>query len=278
MYCWFRPRLSSVACYAAISVLLLLVGSAQAATPTSRQARERAARKACLAGDYAKGVSILSDLFLDTSEVIYIFNQGRCLEQNQRYEDAIGRFREYLRVGKKLSASDSAVAEKHIADCEALLGRQPSGSVQPPPTAVIEPPIPVVPPPAPAPEPPVIVVRQPAEPSSTGKGAGLRTAGIVTAAVGVAAVAAGVVLGLKVSNMAHDMESTPGAYSESKESDRKTYATLGWVSYGIGGAAIATGAVLYIIGIRAKDDQPANLAVVPAIQGGNFGAVLKGAF
>jgi hypothetical protein len=60
-------------------------------------AQERAARKACLKGDYGKGVDILADLFVDTKDPTYIFNQGRCFEQNRRYEDAIGRFEEYLR-------------------------------------------------------------------------------------------------------------------------------------------------------------------------------------
>jgi len=88
------------------------------------QARERAARKACLVGEYAKGVSILSDLFLDSKDPTYIYNQARCLEQNRRYEEAIARFQEYLRIDTKAEAADRAEAEKHIADCQALLAKQ----------------------------------------------------------------------------------------------------------------------------------------------------------
>jgi hypothetical protein len=54
-----------------------------------RQAQEKAARKACLTGDYATGVSILADLFVESKDPLYIFNQGRCMEQNSRYKDAI---------------------------------------------------------------------------------------------------------------------------------------------------------------------------------------------
>jgi hypothetical protein len=44
------------------------------------QSRERQAKKACLSGDYAKGVSILSDLFLETGDATYLCNQGSCYE------------------------------------------------------------------------------------------------------------------------------------------------------------------------------------------------------
>jgi hypothetical protein len=46
--------------------------------PAGKAGQERAARKACLSGDYAKGVEILSDLFIDTKDPVYLFNQGRC--------------------------------------------------------------------------------------------------------------------------------------------------------------------------------------------------------
>ena len=54
---------------------LLVAGQARAARV---DARERAAKKACLTGDAAKGVEILADLFIDTDDATYIFNQGRC--------------------------------------------------------------------------------------------------------------------------------------------------------------------------------------------------------
>jgi curli biogenesis system outer membrane secretion channel CsgG len=108
--------------------------STRAAEAGRGENRARTARMACLSGDYAKGVSILSALFVETNDSTHIYNQARCFEQNRRYEDAIARFQEYLRAAKKLSKIDSAEAEKHIADCQGLLAAQPnpaSGS-QPP--------------------------------------------------------------------------------------------------------------------------------------------------
>src|SRR5664279_1677313 len=82
----------------------------------SKQSQERAARKACLTGDYAKGVAILSDLFIELRDPTFLFNQGRCFEQNRRYEDAIARFEEYLTVpGGNLSAEDRAEAAQVYA-------------------------------------------------------------------------------------------------------------------------------------------------------------------
>ena len=158
-----------------------VAGSVQAA---SWQAQERAARKACLTGDYSNGVAILSDLFLDTKDPIWIFNQGRCLEQNRRYEDAIARFEEYLHVGEtsKLNKTDRAAAQKHIADCQESLARQ---LARVPPLS--EAPQPLIPAPQPAvlpaatPQPATPeVYSKPARPvSEDNQGKGLRIAGII---------------------------------------------------------------------------------------------------
>jgi hypothetical protein len=262
-------------CLIVASALLasLAVQSAKAATPRG-QPLERAARKACLAGDYAKGVSILSDLFVDTQDPTHIFNQGRCFEQNLRYEEAIGRFQEYLRAGRNLSTSDQAAAEKHIVDCQELLAKQTANlqPVAPSPPVVREAPTP----PAPAPIGPV-VIQQPA-PMPSGGGSGLRTAGIITAAVGGAALIGGVILNVKVNSMASDMESAPGSYSPSKESDRKTLQTLGWIGYGVGAACVATGAVLYVVGLRRHSGESGRLALLPVLGPAQAGAVLQGAF
>lgn len=209
---------------ALLASCLLMAETAQAA---GRQAaQERAARKACLTGDYAKGVAILSDLFLDTGDATYIFNQGRCFEQNRRFEDAIGRFEEYLRpsTNPKLKEADKVAAEQHIADCKQSLAQQTSRSVAPPsappqPQTPVGAPSPVLaPPPTPA---PMVAAQSMPSQREDQSGAGLRTAGIITASIGGAAFVAGVILNVKVNGMASDMQTTPGGYSAGKESDRR---------------------------------------------------------
>jgi len=67
-----------------LTTVLLVLLVAPLAHAAGKEAKERAARKACLSGDYDKGVEILSDLFLDTVDANYIFDQARCFEQNNR--------------------------------------------------------------------------------------------------------------------------------------------------------------------------------------------------
>jgi hypothetical protein len=102
----------------ALSLLLVPVS---ARAQAGREAQERAAKKACLVGDTTRGVEILTDLFVDTNDPTYIFNQGRCYEQNRLYEQAISRFREYLVKAKSASREERADAEKHITDCQAYM-------------------------------------------------------------------------------------------------------------------------------------------------------------
>jgi hypothetical protein len=262
-----------------VGVLLGVLAGGTAQAASNRHAQERAARKACLSGDYQTGVSILSDLFVDTKDPTYIFNQGRCFEQNRRYEDAIGRFQEYLRAGKRLESSAKAEAEKHIADCQELLAKQTVQTAPPPappPPAPIVQELPAATATATSPV-PGVSAQAPAT-TSPGNGASLRLAGIVTASVGVAAMATAIILNLKVNSMSSDMESVPGGYSSSKESDRQSLVTWGWIGYGVGSGCIATGAILYILGARNASGQSGNLALLPTFAPDQAGAVLKGAF
>lgn len=260
--------------------------SASAAWGAGRDARERTARTACLAGDFAKGAAILSQLFVETRDATYIYNQGRCFEQNARYPEAIARFQEYLLVGRKLGRKDKAEAERHIRRCQEMLAGQ---SAQPEVVPEAAPPKPapgstpaslvVSPPPAASSAGPPMVERALPDPASAADspGAGLRTAGVVTASVGGAVLVAGIILNLKVNSMAGDFETLNG-YTDDKESNRKTYETFGWIGYGVGAACIATGAVLYVLGRRAGREGSSSLALVPALASGEAGAILKGAF
>jgi hypothetical protein len=254
----------------------LLVGPA--ARAQSLDSRERTARTSCLSGDYARGVAILSELFVDTRDPTHIYNQGRCFEQNRRFEEAIARFEEYLRVGTKLGAEEIATAKQHISDCQHRIGGETSPAARPP-SAVPVPP----PPTSVAAAPPVESVAATATPPATptdsaaSPGRGLRIAGIVAGAGGVAIVAAGVGLTLKANSMASDMEKLD-AYTPDKESSRKTYRNLGMVAYGVGAAGIATGLVLSFLGYRAAATEAPRVALSPLVAPGATGAVISGAF
>jgi hypothetical protein len=88
-------------------------------------------------------------------------------------------------------------------------------------------------------------------------------AGIVVGAVGVAAVVAGSLMSVKTHSLVDDMLSN--GYDPNKESSRKTYETMGWVSFGVGTAAIVAGATMYYLGWSAarSASAEANISVVP---------------
>jgi len=257
---------------------LLLTSNASAA---DRGEKEREAKRACLNGDVAKGVAILTDLFVDSGEPIYIYNQGRCFEQNERYQEAIGRFREYLRkVGgsKTVDTAEKDEAEKHVVDCQALLAEKekagPAGETARPA------PLPVGPsPPSSAgsdstSEPAAAVAKPAASPAAAGSpGSGLRIAGIATASVGVAALVVGLVLNLEANSMVRGLTPT---YNRSDDSSSQTYKTLSIVGYSVGGVCLAGGAVLYYLGWRAG--KSSSVALLPSFSTGSASAVLAGVF
>jgi hypothetical protein len=264
--------------FSSLVLVFVMVASARTASaekPASTGAKEKAAKKACALGDYQKGADILTDLFVETNDPTYIYNQGRCYQQNGRWEQAVLRFREYLRKARNLSDSDRAETERQISDCEASLGK--SAQVTPPPVtaspAVAQPePQPSAPPPETAT--PAVSAKPAPPPSDRSEGKSLRTAGIVCAAVGLAAVGTGVGLALKTQSISSD-EQKHGATVD-KENQRKSLETWGWVSYGIGAAAIATGAVLYITG--RPSSQTSSVALLPILAPDGASMMVKGSF
>jgi len=254
----------------------LFVPSSVVAGP--RATLENDARKACLKGDYAKGVDILVDLFVETKNLTYIFNQGRCYEQNQQFKDAIGRFEEYMRAaGTKLSAEDRASAEKHIADCKGSLAREKESAVQPPPVVAL----PVTPAPEPKPQPDqgsMTVAKSTVAPVPAERRWGLITAGIATGAVGVGGIVVGVLMNAKFNQLSSDMESKPGSWSTKQESTQKDYKTLSLVGYGVGAACVLTGAILMGFGAQSSTGSSEGVAFLPMFSVGQAGAMLRGAF
>jgi hypothetical protein len=93
---------------------------------TSIEARETEAQRECAAGRYPRGVDILAALFAETHEPTYVYNQGRCYEENGRFAEAITRFREYARKleGTPDSAAEVAQTESRIKILEDRLAQQ----------------------------------------------------------------------------------------------------------------------------------------------------------
>jgi len=266
-------------CYASALGVLLGLASPATAEGDSKTSQENVAKKACAMGDYQKGADILTDLFVATNNVTYVYNQARCYEQNNIWDRAIARFREYLRKAKHLTKNERAETEQHISECETALARATApptpGPPEPSPTATAPAVTAKVEPPPTAPTPPAESVAS-ALPSAPVRspGRGLRIAGVVCGVIGVAAIGAGAGFALKTQSISsNEQKNGP---TQAQEDDRKKYETWGWVSYGVGAAALATGVVFYIVGWPSGES--ANVALLPSVSATGGGLLLGGKF
>jgi hypothetical protein len=250
--------------------LLSLVSIPSAHAKGRSDALDKAAKKACAAGDFRKGVDILADLYVQTDDVNYVYNQGRCYEQNHQWREAIDRFREFQRKSRKLPAEVQADVEKHIADCKLFIEEETARAAPPPvaplpaPPPVAPVPIVVVPPPAPQPPPPT---RPP--------GATLRTTGIILGSAGIATLAAALALNLKANSLADEANRTQDPATESSQ---KSYKTGAIVCYGIGGVALLTGATLYLVGRAKATTKDPSMSILPTWSPEHAGLILRGGF
>lgn len=249
-----------------LSIVLLPLAWAESAQARSKgkpsEDPELVARKACAEGDFKKGVSILVDLYVRSKEPTHIFNQGRCYEQNHQWMSAIDRFREYLRKAQGLTSDEVKETNDHIAECKRLLEEEEAQNAPPP-----------VPPPAPYPAAQPLLSSEPAvvtprEQSPAGAGGALRTTGIIVGGVGVAAVAAGVILNLKANQLANDGDA----------SGQKSYQNGAVACYGAGGAAVAAGVILYWVGHRAGSKASSEVALFPTWTPGGAALAIRGGF
>jgi hypothetical protein len=242
------------------SLLALPLFLSLAWAPAARAADPRAdeARRACLAGRTQRGIDLLALLYAETRDANYIYNQGRCFQQNGRPEEAISRFQEYLRKADDLSAAEQADVRRQIADCEQTAAEQEQRRHTPAPAGIVTTPSP--------------------EPSDPGRG--LRVGGAITAAVGAAALGAGLVLNARARSIEKEIETR---FAKSGDFSRRTYDsghqawTLAWIGYATGAAALGAGALCYYLGTRPSRGS-AELSALPTLAPGLAGGVIRVGF
>lgn len=121
------------------------------------------------------------------------------------------------------------------------------------------------------------VVTAPARPPTIDRGAGRRRLGLIIGGVGVAALGAGVGLGLKANaDYPHGCTDEPGGCTAAQidaANDARDLGNLGTVVGAVGVAAVAAGAVLYLTAPRARA-----VEVAPAVGGGGASVVIRGRF
>lgn len=226
----------------ACALILLVASPARAQQADSREVE---AKKACLGGHPDRGIELLADLYAETSDPTYIYNQGRCFEQNGRSAEAVTRFREYLRKAPTIGADERAQVQARIDVLEAEAHPAPPVAATP---AAPSPVQPVAPAPA--------LVAAPDSAARETRAHQLRIAAITAAAVGVAAVAVGAVEGLRARSLSQEVtdDANRGVYNQSKFDSGERAQTISVVGFSVGGAALVTAAILY--GLSRSHDEP----------------------
>jgi hypothetical protein len=114
-----------------------------------------------------------------------------------------------------------------------------------------------------------------------GEGTYLRAAGIAIGALGVAAVATGVVFSVLTERTKNQVESDGrnGIFDPNKDSRGRSYASWQWVGYSVGAAGIAVGGIIYYLGRKAgRSDSGQSITLVPIAGSGQGGVLVQGAF
>lgn len=107
-----------------LAVLSVVSPGAQAEEGDEVDPRVGEAMAACLANDLEKGISILAELYAETQDAIWVFNQARCYQQNDRLEDARKRFVEFRRANKRKDLARDGRAQDFIAEIDKELERR----------------------------------------------------------------------------------------------------------------------------------------------------------
>jgi hypothetical protein len=226
-----RPR-RALGVVQIVALLLVALGATGAAR--AQDARELQAKEACLGGHPEKGIELLAQLYAETNDPTYIYNQGRCFEQNGRATEAVTRFREYLRKAQNLAPDEKTDLRKRIDDLEAQT--HPAVTVSPAPGTTGQ------------------VAATPVAPpdEATGPSAhAYKVAGVVAGGVGVASVAFGVVMGLRarsLSNQVTNDAATLGTFSQTQYNDGRSAERYEIIGYSVGAAALLGGGILYFWG------------------------------
>lgn len=203
------------------------------------------------AGDYARAVDRWESSYQLSKEPGLLFNIGQAYRRASNCTRALSSYRQF--VASDPTSDRRALADELVRELEPKCGSsQQADSIKPPDThrTVI-----------------------------THAGRGLRVAGLVTAGGGAAIVVTGLLFGQRATAIGDDVSAacSPSCdWSAQRDNDRRgrRYATIGYTLDGIGIAAIATGAVLYVIGKR----NSAVVTVVPYSHEGGVGISWSGSW
>jgi tetratricopeptide (TPR) repeat protein len=197
-----------------------------------------------------------------------LFNIGQSYRLGGEPGKALGAYRAYLR--NVPDAPNRAEIEARIVDMQRLVDEQKRAREAPPNAPIATPAIEPQPAPAAATTPPPVVDAR--------AGRTKRIAGIAVAGFGVAALATGLALEL-VARSDNDQLTHPAkgaVFDPALESAVKNDQAAGIALLAIGGAAVAAGTTLFVIGTRER--KPATTAWAPLVGTSFVGASFRAVY
>jgi tetratricopeptide (TPR) repeat protein len=257
-------------------VAALLCGLAQAAPAPFAAAADLAQANAAfeegqrlfLAGNYREALAAFDKGYLATDDAAFLLNMAQCHRFLKENKEALRLYQLYLKStpeGANPEAREVATKAVRELEPERTISvrkvKQDSGGFP-----VLEPLPDLDAKQAPA--------RPPDTPSRTPRR--LRVAGIVCGAAGLAAVGAGIAYWARAKSLS-DSANSALIYHQPDYDAGKRAETMQWIFYSAGGAAIATGAILYFYGRRLSAKQT-NVSLAPLGGPGVAGLLAHGAF
>jgi hypothetical protein len=119
---------SVLALCAAALVMSPIAAHAQPSAPagaTSKKTedRDRQAKRLFVSGNYKEAIEVLTDLYSDTGNPVYLRNIARCYQRLRDPDRAIASFEEYLLRGKDIPAQEREEVKGFIREQEELKRR-----------------------------------------------------------------------------------------------------------------------------------------------------------
>ncbi|HEY0712136.1 MAG TPA: hypothetical protein VGF45_05655, partial [Polyangia bacterium] len=228
--------------------------------PLSHDPRASEARRACAAGQVERGVELLASIIATTGDPNAVYNQARCYQQNDRHEEAISRFREYLRLAPGEDPAEVRKVEGFIRELEAQVAAKAKRAEEDAPVAAAPEPTPapiVAPEPvAPSPADALIAVKPPV-PEPPAETPVLRMAAHSALAVSAIALGAGGFYAYQVFKIDNELSSPTlsinGPTAQQRVADGKAAEQRQWLGLGAGTVFLVGAGVMYWISAPSRE-------------------------
>jgi tetratricopeptide (TPR) repeat protein len=276
---------------AAVLVAVTLGGFAPTAEADNRRATAKAhyetATRLYDIREYDKALLEYKSAYLAQPDPAFLFNIGQCYRKLGQNQQALNFFQEYL---KKASADDPnrSQVEARVRDIEAeakLQAEAAQAPAAPVPAREVVQPAPEVVQPAPPPAPAAVIaptsaaasVEQAVPVSATppASGRGLRIAGMACGAAGLVSVGIAIYYYSRARSLSDSVTNSQHPKASDDQAGRDAQ-TMQWVFYGIGGGALATGTLLYVLGWPPRES--GRTVATPIVGPGLVGISAQGTF